>query len=189
MKLPLLCPPSQSMTDTHEDCWRVIIFISRPTIDPDLSSTEHIIQRQRTPHHSHTSDSVSFSKHQASIAFEILQIIYTWLDDQDFGRIMAATRATSRLHNRSIRNKNRKFLRKASERMQSWRRRLDWAEIRTAQTLSFSDLPDYESDEDDFDHGALLDRAHQVTDRDEANQHQKVHRTEYGTTAPSSTGH
>ena len=102
----------------------------------------------------------------------------SFFEDQDFARIMVTTRqiwrfgggpmAQSNLESRGARKDNLKHARRARRRLQSWSRRLARSEHRTEQGLHDWELPDWpdssvyapstnESDEDDFDYGAVID--------------------------------
>ena len=109
------------------------------------------------------------------MAIDILHFIHPWHEDQDFARIMAASRhltrygerplAQSYIHFSAVRRQNLEYMRKAHRRLLTWCRRLARAERRV-------ELPDSpsssvyapsttESDEDDFDYGAVIDRVNQ----------------------------
>ena len=108
--------------------------------------------------------------------------ILVFYDSQDIARVMSSTRGTSRfgdgpmtesnIHVRRVGNQNFECVRKAHRRVPSWCQRLARAELRTGQRFYIGELPDSpdssvyalsinESDEDDFDYGALVDPADQ----------------------------
>ena len=114
-----------------------------------------------------------------------------WCDDQEFGRVIAATREKSRFGRdtmaasfgrlRTIRKQTLECMRKAHTRMRSWSRRLVSAEIQTEQRLWLSEYPDpptsschapltNESGEDDVDYDAPIDRTHQLQDSDDSDR-------------------
>ena len=75
--------------------------------------------------------------------------------------------AQSYVHFRRVGKQHLEFVRKTHRSLQSWCRRLARAELRTEQRLYFGELPaspdsivyapsTNESDEDDFDYGALI---------------------------------
>ena len=122
------------------------------------------------------------------MAAQIPPFIHGFHDDQDFATVMASTRgisrfgdgptAESRIHFRCVRKQNIEYVRRVHSRVENWSRRLARAELRTEQRLYFCELSDSldssiyapsinESDEDDFDCGALIDRADQ---RDQLSQ-------------------
>ena len=127
-------------------------------------------------------------------------------DGHEFGRVIAATRETSRFgqsinaesfdHNRSLSKQNIEYSRRARYKMRGSSRRLIRAEVRTKGQIwryecpdslrSISDTPSgNESDEDDVDDGSLPDRAQQVQDHDPNAPHCETH--QYGTTSSPST--
>ena len=85
-----------------------------------------------------------------------------------------------------VRKRNLEYVRRAHRRLQSWSRRLARAKTRTEKVSGFCESLDsppsshyaprnHESDEDDFDNAALVDRAHlSLPDRDATDQQYEV---------------